>query len=98
ARGGSSIIAPLGIPIAGPAEGPQIVQAELQAWMIKAWKAIIDTTGHYARPDLVRLMVSDHAPSRDRIVAFRSALEGASPEALADAADRHAVEPARVEA
>jgi nitrilase len=31
ARGGSSIIAPLGIPLAGPAEGPQIVHAELQA-------------------------------------------------------------------
>jgi len=25
------------------------VRAELQAWMIKAWKAIIDTNGHYAR-------------------------------------------------
>jgi hypothetical protein len=23
--------------------------------MIKVWKAIIDTVGHYARPDLVRL-------------------------------------------
>ena len=31
ARGGSSIIAPLGIPLAGPVEGPQIVHAELQA-------------------------------------------------------------------
>jgi hypothetical protein len=66
--------------------------------MIKAWKAIIDTSGHYSRPDLVRLMVSDHAPSRDRVVAFHSSLENASPRALAEAADRHGVEPARVEA
>jgi predicted amidohydrolase len=97
ARGGSSIIAPLGIPLAGPAEGPQIVYGDLQAWMIKAWKAIIDTTGHYSRPDLVRLMVSDHAPSRERVVSFRSSLENVHPRALAEAADRHAVEPARVE-
>src|SRR6476620_11755668 len=55
ARGGSSIIAPLGIPLAKAAEGPQIVRSNLEAWMIKAWKAIIDTTGHYSRPDLVRL-------------------------------------------
>jgi hypothetical protein len=74
------------------------VTAELQAWMIKAWKAIIDTAGHYSRPDLVRLMVSDHAPSRESVVSFRSSLETVSPRALADAADRQAVEPARVEA
>ena len=30
--------------------------------MIKAWKAIIDTNGHYARPDLVRLSVANHTP------------------------------------
>ena len=59
AKGGSSIIAPLGVPIAGPIEGPAIVRAELQAWMIKAWKAIIDTNGDYARPDLVRLSVNE---------------------------------------
>jgi len=98
ARGGSSIIAPLGIPLAGPAEGPQILYGELQAWMIKAWKAIIDTAGHYSRPDLVRLMVSNHAPSRDGVIAFHSSLEGTSPRSLADAADRHGVEPARAEA
>ena len=98
ARGGSSIIAPLGIPLAGPAEGPQILFGELQAWMIKAWKAIIDTAGHYSRPDLVRLMVSNHAPSRDGVLAFHSSLESLSPRSLADAADRHGVEPARAEA
>ena len=98
ARGGSSIIAPLGIPIAAPAEGPQIVYGELQAWMIKAWKAIIDTTGHYSRPDLVQLMVSDHAPSRERIVTFKSSLENAPAHQLAEAAERQGVEPAQVEA
>lgn len=97
ARGGSSIIAPLGIPLAGPAEGPQIVQAELQAWMIKAVKAIVDTAGHYARPDVVRLVVNDQSPGREPVICSRSFFENLSPRALADAADRHEVEPARVE-
>jgi predicted amidohydrolase len=98
ARGGSSIIAPLGIPLAGPAEGPQIVHAELQAWMIKAVKAIVDTAGHYSRPDVVRLIVNDYAPGREPVVRSRSLFEALSPSALADAADRHGVEPSRVEA
>jgi predicted amidohydrolase len=98
ARGGSSIIAPLGIPLAGPVEGPQIVHAELQAWMIKAVKAIVDTAGHYSRPDVVRLIVNDYAPGREPVVRSRSLFEALPPRALADAADRHGVEPSRVEA
>ena len=97
ARGGSSIIAPLGIPLVGPVEGPQIVHAELQAWMIKAVKAIVDTTGHYSRPDVVRLVVNDQSPGREPVVLSRSFFEGLSPRALADAAELHGVDPARVE-
>ena len=97
ARGGSSIIAPLGIPLAGPAEGPQIVRAELQAWMIKAVKAIVDTAGHYSRPDVVRLLINDQAPGREPVLRSRSFFENLSPRALADASDAHGVEPSRVE-
>ena len=97
ARGGSSIIAPLGIPLAGPAEGPQILHAELQAWMVKAVKAIVDTAGHYSRPDVVRLLVNDHAPGGEPVLRSRSFFEGLSPRPLADAADAHGVEPSRVE-
>ena len=97
ARGGSSIIAPLGIPLAGPAEGTQILHAELQAWMVKAVKAIVDTAGHYSRPDVVRLLVNDHAPGREPVLRSRSFFEGLSPRPLADAADAHGVEPSRVE-
>jgi nitrilase len=97
ARGGSSIIAPLGIPLVGPVEGPQIVHAELQAWMIKAVKAIVDTAGHYSRPDVVRLIVNDQSPGREPVVLSRSFFEGLSPRALADAAELHGVDPARVE-
>src|SRR5215472_8067818 len=97
ARGGSSIIASLGIPLAGPAEGPQILAAELQAWMIKAVKAIVDTAGHYSRPDVVRLVVNDQAPGREPVLRSQSFFEGLSPRALADAADAQGVEPSRVE-
>jgi nitrilase len=97
ARGGSSIIAPLGIPLVPPSEGPQIIYGTLEAWMIKAWKSIIDTTGHYSRPDLVRLVVNSQAPSRERVLSYRSFFETISPQLLADKADARGVDPARAE-
>jgi predicted amidohydrolase len=57
ANGGSEVVAPLGIALAGPTYGEAMVYAELEAWMIKATKAIVDTMGHYARPDVLRLLV-----------------------------------------
>jgi nitrilase len=54
---GSEVIAPLGIALAGPTYGEAIVYAELEAWMIKATKAIVDTMGHYARPEVLRLLM-----------------------------------------
>jgi nitrilase len=98
ARGGSSVIAPLGIPLAGPSEGPQIVYATLEAWMIKAWKSIIDTAGHYSRPDLVRLVVNGQAPSRERVLSYRGFFETISPRLLSEAADTHGVDASRAEA
>ncbi len=55
AQGGSQIVAPLGIPLVPPTCGDTILYAQCRADMIKVWKAIIDTVGHYARPDIVRL-------------------------------------------
>jgi nitrilase len=92
AKGGSSIIAPLGIPLVGPIEGPAIVRAELQAWMIKAWKAIIDTNGHYARPDLLGLHLANHTPSQYPVLRTQP-----RPDLLAEAAEKNGVEPALVE-
>jgi hypothetical protein len=97
ARGGSSIIAPLGIPLAGPVEGSQIIHAELQAWMIKAVKAIVDTAGHYSRPDVVRLVVNDQAPGRQPVLDRRPFFESLPQRALAEAAERHGIEPSQVE-
>ena len=89
AHGGSSVIAPLGIPLAGPVYGPEIVYVECQAAMIKAWKAIIDTVGHYARPDVLRLLVRGEQ-------GWRAAGSRAGDE-LRRAAERHDVDEAFVE-
>jgi nitrilase len=97
ARGGSSIIAPLGIPLAGPVEGSQIVHAELQAWMIKAFKSIVDTAGHYSRPDIVRLVLNSNTPSREPLISHRTFFENLSPRVLAENAEVHGVETRRVE-
>jgi nitrilase len=57
ARGGSQIVTPLGVVSAPPTEGEQMIYADCEAWMIKAVKAIVDTMGHYSRPDVARVML-----------------------------------------
>jgi predicted amidohydrolase len=100
ARGGSSVIAPLGVPLVEPVEGSQIIHAELHAWMKKAWNAIIDTAGHYARPDVVRLQVRGEAgwAPAEQVRALDRGLAAAPAYALAQAAEAHGVEPVAVEA
>jgi nitrilase len=97
AHGGSSIIAPLGIPIVPPTFGSEIIYAECQAWMIKAFKALVDTMGHYARPDVLRLMVRSEAGWR-RAGPMPVAMAELLPrERLRRAADEHEVDADRVE-
>jgi nitrilase len=56
-NGGSQVAGPLGFTMVEAVYGPAILYAELPADLLKATKAIIDTMGHYARPDLVSLQV-----------------------------------------
>ena len=98
AHGGSEVVAPLGIALAGLVYGEALVYAELEAWMIKATKAIVDTMGHYARPDVLRLLVHGEqgwqpAGSARDLSPVRLAL---TDEALARAADARDVDPAQV--
>jgi nitrilase len=66
--------------------------------MIKATKAIVDTMGHYARPDVLKLLVrreqgwTSAATARD-LAPIRAAL---SDDALQRAADGRDVDPEKV--
>jgi predicted amidohydrolase len=65
ADGGSAIIAPDGGYLAGPIyEREEILYAELDLAQVAAAKREIDVAGHYARPDVVRLLFdqSRHSP------------------------------------
>lgn len=56
-RGGSCVIGPLGEVLAGPVYGEEaIVVAELDLAAIPRGKFDLDVAGHYARPDLLRLI------------------------------------------
>ncbi len=94
AHGGSQIVAPLGVPLVPPTSGDTILYADCQADMIKVWKAVIDTVGHYARPDLLRLQYT--AP--DYVESFSASLERMSPGKVREIADRHGVDANHVEA
>jgi nitrilase len=58
--GGSCIVGPLGDVLAGPAaEGEQILFADIDLGEIIRAKFDLDVVGHYARPDVFRLIVDE---------------------------------------
>ena len=60
--GGSCIVSPLGEVLAGPNfEGECLLTAELDMGEIARGKYDFDVVGHYARPDVFRLMVNERA-------------------------------------
>ncbi|HEY7935512.1 MAG TPA: nitrilase-related carbon-nitrogen hydrolase [Candidatus Limnocylindrales bacterium] len=57
--GGSCIVDPLGQVLAGPArDGETVLTADLDLDQIVRGKFDLDITGHYARPDIFRLLVN----------------------------------------
>ena len=63
-RGGSCIIGPLGDVLAGPAfGGDEILTAEIEPGHIARGKYDLDVSGHYARPDIFRLIVNETVQS-----------------------------------
>ena len=60
-RGGmcTGIVAPYGLYLAGPLpEGEDMAVAEINLKAIVRQKNVLDTAGHYSRPDLLRLMIN----------------------------------------
>jgi nitrilase len=63
-RGGSCIVTPLGKVLAGPEFSREsILTADLDLAEIARGKYDLDVTGHYARPDLFRLIVNERTLS-----------------------------------
>lgn len=68
-RGGSAIISPLGQVLAGPNyEGECILYADIDLDDITRGKYDFDVVGHYARPDIFRLVV-DESPKPAAVVS-----------------------------
>ena len=59
-RGASMIVSPLGVILAGPEiEGEAILRADIDLSQITEGKYDFDVVGHYARPDVFRLVVNE---------------------------------------
>jgi predicted amidohydrolase len=59
-RGGSAILGPDGAVLAGPVfDEPAILTAEIEPARIREERMSLDVTGHYARPDCLRLVRTD---------------------------------------
>ena len=70
-RGGSAIVSPLGVVLAGPQFGEEtILTADLDLADIGRGKFDFDVVGHYARPDVFQLTVND-APAVPVTIAPR---------------------------
>ena len=87
ARGGSAVYMPTSLPAVPPTMGDTIVYAVCPANAIKLGKAIIDTMGHYSRPDIFGL---EHRakPYQQQL----EALDALPPGQLERIADRHGVQ------
>lgn len=91
-RGGSQIVSPLGIPLIGPVEGNQLIYADCHAEMIKAFKAICDTMGHYSRSDVAQVMIRSASGWRPAGEVYRSGPELKKPMDIRRASDRYEVD------
>jgi len=98
ARGGSCVVSPLGVFLAEPAYGPQILYADLHAAMIKAVKAILDSVGHYARRDVLRLLVNRDGRWTDADQVHEPARPVIERGEIRRAAERHEADEEQVEA
>ncbi|MDQ7840347.1 MAG: carbon-nitrogen hydrolase family protein [bacterium] len=77
-RGGSAIVGPLGEYLAGPLFGQEgILTADLDLGQVVQGKFDFDVAGHYARPDVFRLLVNEQPMPPVQSVSW---CDGADPE------------------
>lgn len=90
-QGDSSIIGPLGVPIAGPAEGQKMIYATLEADHLKLKRAVVDTVGHYGRPDVVQVHVKPYGGETLQEGSYRnrSGLNMLNSDTIRSVADRY---------
>jgi nitrilase len=75
-RGGSCIVDPFGKFLAGPNFKDEIILvAELDRTLLPKAKFDFDAVGHYARPDIFRLIVDDHPKPPVSTVSTKSGTE-----------------------
>jgi nitrilase len=100
AVGGSCIVSPAGLFVAGPVFGEEtIVYAEIDLEERELAKAYLDGIGHYSRPDLLTLNIRDEAwtPTGPRKLLERP-LKSARDEWVLEILERYDVTPAELEA
>ncbi|MEO0541778.1 MAG: Nit6803 family nitrilase, partial [Cyanobacteria bacterium P01_A01_bin.105] len=89
-RGGcyTAIISPEGVPLCDPIrDGEGMAIADLDFSLITKRKRMMDSVGHYARPDLLQLQMNDSAY---RVTGAKRSLDGASPLGNTEAANEAA--------
>ncbi|WP_068089289.1 nitrilase-related carbon-nitrogen hydrolase [Polycladidibacter stylochi] len=98
-NGGSAMITPMGVPMQKPRIGQAaIIYSQCPSWMRKARAAILDSFGHYARPDLVRVMVRDAQSGHWRVAGSAPTRElQAMQDGLAFYADAYDVDPEQLQ-
>ncbi|WP_292894617.1 nitrilase-related carbon-nitrogen hydrolase [Nitratireductor sp.] len=94
-NGGSTVFNPMGMAMTEPLiNAPGIIYADCPAWMRKTRAAILDTFGHYARPDLVQVLVRKPGMGGWRIAGpERQQLDTRNLDALHAAAEINDVDP-----
>lgn len=81
----SAIVAPYGLYLAGPlGDGEGMAVAEIDLRAITRQKNVLDSAGHYARPDILRLSIdrSVHRPAEDLVRPLKEDPEVLPPEPL----------------
>ncbi len=98
-NGGSAMFTPMGVQMQPPLIGePGIIYSQCPAWMRKARAAILDTFGHYSRPDLVKVIIRDaHSGNWRQAGTSYDASTQQIKDTLAFTADTYEVDPAHVQ-